>query len=278
MSFKKMLAICCALAGLGGIGSCYAAEEIIYDARLQNPPHQQVNKTVASSEFVQDADKSANAGMQVRFPYMDNQVYQVYLQTGYITDIRFEPGETVKYVAGGDTTRWKIDTSIEGDGFGAVTHLFVKPIVKNISTNLVVNTNKRVYQLMLVSGNKYNAMVSWEYGNTSAGGIQSGETFKNYAEVNPVEMDFGYKIKGVEEDWAPENVFRSGSKTYLQMKPELFDTDLPTLFIINEEGKKELVSYRYNNGMFIVDRLIKHGVLLLGKKSVEFKWKEHKLK
>lgn len=268
---KKILLACCAL--LMCAGQCHA-EKIIYDAKLQNPPHQQISAGASVAEFTQDADKAGNSGMQVRFPYMDNQVYQVYLQTGYITDIRFEPNEVIKYVAGGDTERWKIDSTIEGEGYGSVAHLFVKPIMENISTNLIVNTNKRVYQLMLVSGKKYNAMVSWEYsGSASRSGLYSDSEVKNYSEVNPTEMDFGYKIKGSGFDWAPESIFRSGSKTYLQMKPEVFDTDLPTLFVINDEGKKELVSYRYDNGMYVVDRLVKHGVLLLGKKVVEFEWK-----
>ena len=69
-------------------------------------------------------------------------------------DIAFEPGERIVIDGGlpsifsGDNVRWSISRSESGPG-GLVEHILVKPLDRGLSTNLVVNTTRRTYDILL---------------------------------------------------------------------------------------------------------------------------------
>ena len=136
---KYLIAACCAASLL--------TPQAAYCEERGNPL---AGEEITAEAYVQDAYDAANRGVEVVFPYVPHQVYQIYLQEGFVTDIRLEQNETLKYVGGGDTIRWKIDTSTTGTMANRVTHIFVKPTQRGISTNLIINTDRRTYQLLLV--------------------------------------------------------------------------------------------------------------------------------
>lgn len=238
-------------------------------AGIYEPPAAPVaGSELRPQEFITDAFEAANNGVEVVFPYIRSNVYKIYLQEGFVTDIRLEPNETVKYIGGGDTMRWKIDTAEAGRVGENRTHIFVKPLQGGISTNLIINTDRRVYQLILESGRMYNPMVSWSFPKSEEE-LRFEEKVKVYSRINPLNMKFGYKISNKSLKWAPEDAFRTDSKTYFKMKPDIVNTELPAFFAIDDEGKLLLVSFRYLDGYFIVDRLVDKGVFVLGKEQVK---------
>lgn len=226
----------------------------------------------ASSEFVQDAFEAANAGIEVMFNFFPQSVYRVYTQEGFVTDVRLEAGETLKFIGGGDTARWKIDTAVSGSPGSTVTHIYIKPTQRGISTNLVINTDRRSYQLLLESGYSYNPMVSWFYPKSDLE-IAEEKRVKSYSAINPASLDFGYKISDTKLKWSPVEVFRSDTKTYLKMKSDIVNTELPALFAIDDDKKMVLLSYRYQDGYFIVDRVLDKAVLVLGRKKVKIEYR-----
>lgn len=234
--------------------------------------------------FMYDAQSAMSNGAEIIFPYNANMIYKFYTQMGHVTDIVFEPGEKLTYVGGGDTLRWKLDTAESGNGVVNTAHIYIKPLQTAIVGDFIVNTDKRTYRFMVSSDMGYNPVVRWNYKN--AIGTSFGDVFVNsnigsknnsslniggtgeirdYAVLNPLELDFNYKIKNQELRWAPAQVFRSDKKTYIQMKPEVVHEELPALFAIDEEGKRNLVAYRYDKGCFVVDRVLNEMVLLRGK-------------
>ncbi|WP_163602773.1 TrbG/VirB9 family P-type conjugative transfer protein, partial [Klebsiella pneumoniae] len=67
-------------------------------------------------------------------------------------------------VAAGDTVRWIIGDTTSGAGATARVHILVKPTRPDLSTNLVINTDRRTYHLELRAGAAtYMASVSWTY-------------------------------------------------------------------------------------------------------------------
>lgn len=221
-----------------------------------------------AEEYIKDALDAANRGVEVIFPYSIGNVYQIYLQQGYVTDIQLPPGESLKYVGAGDTTRWLIDTNTTGDPGNKITHIFVKPIQRGINTNLIINTDKRVYQLLLVSGNSFNPIVSWNIPKSKSQ-LKAESLVRTYGTINPDKMNFRYKIDNRKYDWSPELVFNSEDKTYLKMKSAISNTELPAFFVIDDSGKLVLVSYRFVKGYMVIDRLFDKAVLIQGKKKVK---------
>ena len=71
-------------------------------------------------------------------PYSSNRVYRLYGYVGYQIDIEFARGERFAGLAAGD---------IEGIAFKADgRHLFIKPRVARLRTNLTILTNRRAYE------------------------------------------------------------------------------------------------------------------------------------
>ncbi len=254
-----------------GVGLCLISIPACayYDEPIANPI---AGSSWTTDEFVQDAFEAANNGVEVVFPFAPQQVYKIYLQEGFVTDVRLAPDEKLKFVGGGDTVRWKIDTAVTGNAGSGVTHLFIKPMQEGLSTNIVINTDKRVYQLILESGNAYNPMVSWIYPKSDIENFHE-ETERSYSSIDPTNLKFGYKISNTSYKWSPVDVFRSKNKTYLKMKSDIVNTELPALFAVDDDDKLILISYRFKDGYFIVDRVLDKAVLLSGKKKVTIKYK-----
>ncbi|MGR3438646.1 TrbG/VirB9 family P-type conjugative transfer protein, partial [Salipiger abyssi] len=99
------------------------------------------------------------------YPWSEGALYQVYAAPGQITNIALEPGERLTGagpIAAGDTTRWIIGDTESGSGSTARVHILVKPTRDDISTNLVISTDRRVYTIELRAREAlYMPSVAW---------------------------------------------------------------------------------------------------------------------
>ena len=89
------------------------------------------------------------------YPWSEGALYQVYAAPGQITNIALEPGESLTGagpIAAGDTARWIIGDTESGSGVARRVHVLVKPTRADITTNLVITTDRRTYMLELRSG------------------------------------------------------------------------------------------------------------------------------
>ena len=75
--------------------------------------------------------------------YSPNEVFLLVLHHGFQTHIEFHKNETIDTITIGDTYSWQI-TPLDN-------RLFIKPLEKNVRTNMTVITNKRTYQFDLVA-------------------------------------------------------------------------------------------------------------------------------
>lgn len=69
----------------------------------------------------------------------------------YGSDIALQPGEVIRQVMLGDASRWKVSPGTSGSGENTVAHIVVKPSDAGLSTNLVIHTDRRSYNIRLVS-------------------------------------------------------------------------------------------------------------------------------
>ena len=220
------------------------------DRSLVNP-----DRSYRSVNTTQDAINSQGDSTMV-FTYAPEQLYKIYCRRGYLTDLALKKGEHIKFVGGGDTAAWQISTS-DVDG---VPHLYIKPVVETSTTNLIVTTEKRSYQLILNTSDWYNPMVYWTYGTEDHADMmrhREQEERLRTSSINATSvenLDFSYKVKqkGEAKDYLPEMVFSDGARTYLKFKT-LPKQQVP--LFVTERGKKTmtLVNYRARDNYYIVD-------------------------
>lgn len=250
-------------------------EKYLYNEYSDNPRAAGINTSAylvnpapaRNVSFTQDAINAQGTSTMV-FQYSPNQLYKVYCRVGYLTDIALKDGETITFVGGGDTAAWMLDTSI----VGTTPHLYVKPIAKDVNTNIVVNTTEHTYQLILNSSDWYNPMVRWNYGienNINMKKQKKKDEKIIIGETNAYSVDklnFEYTVSG-NQSWKPVMVFDDGQKTYIKFKK--LKSTMPVLFI-REKNKKSvsMVNYKVKDDCYIVDKLFDEAQLRMNDKDI----------
>lgn len=214
--------------------------------------------------------------------YREGAVYQVITQTYHSTLILFEPGEVIletPYVSEPDV--WRFSRGIGLKNGVPQHHLLVKPDYSNLNSTLVVVTDRRVYQMELVSTKTtYMPTVQWLYPQT----IADGETWKQYQEeklfteqgnVRRDQVSFDYKMRHSVfkiPTWLPTQVYDDGQRTYIILNDKSLLTEYPAVF--NE--KNEIINYRVKDNIIIIDNLIEKVTLNLDGKKVTIEKKKDK--
>ena len=212
------------------------------------------------------------------YPFSGGALYQVYCAPGKITDIALEEGEQFTGsgpVAAGDTVRWIIGDTESGAGTTKKIHILVKPTRSGLTTNLIINTNRRTYLIELHAMEKtYMASVSWQYPEDQLIALrrqnQEAEATAPLATgIDLAALAFRYTIEGDSPPWRPLQAFDDGQKVYIEFPSGIGQGEMPPLFVVGPTGGSELVNYRVRGNYYIVDRLFAAAELRLGDKDSE---------
>lgn len=100
--------------------------------------------TFSTCPAFNDEDISITTDNRIKtYIYNPNEVYLLVLHFGFQSHIEFAKGEEIQAISMGDSYAWKISP--------LGNRLFIKPLEKNIRTNMTIITNKRTYQFDIVS-------------------------------------------------------------------------------------------------------------------------------
>lgn len=233
-------------------------------------PRRRVISAHAAAKVQPASDGFINA-VQV-WPFSPGALYQLYASPGRVTDIALEPGEQLNSVSAGDTVRWVIGDTTSGSGSGKQVHVLVKPTRADLKTNLLIYTDRRLYQLEMTAGpSAWMASLAWSYPQADLLALQHQNAEAQSAEpiadgVDVERLKFRYAISGDHPPWRPVGAFDDGEKVYIQFPPGIAQGELPPLFVIGEKGQAQLVNYRVRASYYVVDGLFAAAELRLGAK------------
>jgi type IV secretion system protein VirB9 len=245
-------------------------------ARISPPelpdPTARVAAANAAARMQPTRDDYINA-VQV-YPFTDGALYEVYAAPEEITDVALQPGEQLVGsgpVAAGDTVRWIIGDTTSGTGASSQVHILVKPTRPDLTTNLIINTDRRTYHLELRSTSAtYMASISWNYPEDQLIAIQQQNTQANEAApiataVDVSALNFRYQIEGDNPPWRPLRAFDDDRQVFIEFPSGIGQGDMPPLFVIGPSGKTtDLVNYRVRGADMIVDSLFAEAELQMG--------------
>jgi len=194
-----------------------------------------------------------------------------------------EPGERVLGKASGDTERWLIEQTATGPG-GGTALIVVKPTACDLTTNLVVTTDRRVYDVTLRSalcvghaggvGVEYTRLVRFYYPDELMVGAESPvlSTRPRVGEQDTVargmalsRLNFAYDIKadrGVR--WGPAHVYDDGAHVYIRLPDNARHGPLPVLFEVGRDGTRGMLNYAVDGDVYVTDRVFARAVLVVG--------------
>jgi len=201
------------------------------------------------------------------YPWSEGALYQVYAAPGQITNIALEPGESLTGagpIAAGDTARWIIGDTESGSGATRRVHILVKPTRPDITTNLIVTTDRRTYMLELRSGEKpYMPAVAWAYPQPAGGGRQAVPATPVIPAV--AARNYRYGLTGSSNPpWKPVAVYDDGRRVYVEFPRGIVQGEMPPIFVIGPEGEAQIANTRIYQHILIVDRLFGAAELRLG--------------
>jgi type IV secretion system protein VirB9 len=194
--------------------------------------------------------------------YNGDEVYRLHGYVGYQIDLQFEPGETFVGLGSGD---------LEGLSFVAQdNHLFLKPKVARIGTNLTVLTNRRHYQFDYASSDELPDPAArdliyalrFTYPPTAAPGAEvAGNIEKqlgNTADLRSRNVDYWYCGHAALKPVAASD---DGVHTRLRFGAH---AELPALFVRNDDGTESLLNFSMDSGDVIVHRVARRLIVRRG--------------
>lgn len=259
------------------------------------PSQDETTKSERSSDTI--IENAQNAATQhpaaqafinaVQFYHFDpGAVYEVVTAPGRITMLHLRPGEEIKHLAAGDTSRWLIDVVGAGNAESTNTGVWpndapaktdrvsvlIKPRFPLLQTNLVIATNEREYLIDLRSFEKtYHSAVEWTYPQAPV--VFSSQTRQRIALPARASntRNFIYSLQappGGLPPWAPEAVYDDGHRVYVQFAPSINDFRRPPLYLLDDEGMARMVNYRTDGNRYVVDELFERAALRIGNERV----------
>ncbi len=194
--------------------------------------------------------------------------------------VQLEQGEIINNIELGDSADWMVSTALVGTKTEGSYQVAVKPKLYDIATDMVITTNKRTYNIGLLSQKGQTTHVAnFYYPEETLNTINqqlssqqdqaiSSETISSATLTNLNHLNFDYILKGDKTSWEPTRVFDDGSKTFIQMPAISEALNLPVLYILRNK-QLALVNYRYKKPYYIIDGLFRKAYLISGKGSDE---------
>ncbi|MGL5836878.1 MAG: TrbG/VirB9 family P-type conjugative transfer protein [Sphingorhabdus sp.] len=191
--------------------------------------------------------------------YDTDQIFSVTGHTGYQMTIEFEPGEKIETVGIGDSSGWQVTPN------GNATLLFVKPMAVVPTTNMTLVTNKRHYNLELISRN--GARVNRDaitYVLRFRLPPPPPAIARNEDLVTPIPeamWNRNYRFEGSKE-LVPEEIFDDGSYTFIRFADTM---ETPAIFAVSGAEDENLVNSNQRGKYVMIDRVSGQIVLRHGK-------------
>jgi P-type conjugative transfer protein TrbG len=210
--------------------------------------------------------------------------------------VELEPGEVlVNEPVAGDLARWIIMHARAGPA-GANALVVVKPKACGVTTNLVLSTDRRIYDLDLESPpcsaytgsptnpkREYVRHVRFSYPAestlatkhpTRAIVADSAEhdslatsarrLNREYAVVRTRRGWFGmFGEEPLDFPWVPTAIGDDGAHVYITLPPEARQHAAPVLYAVETDGSRTLVNYTMRDTVVVTDRTFRRGLFVI---------------
>ena len=220
------------------------------------------------------------------YPYTANSKPIMACQPLRLCVVQLEAGEQLNSVNVGDSVHWRVGEFMTGKGSSGTVSITIKPTVVQAATDLIISTDKRTYNIGLMSKKgvipsilrfyypeetlKNTVLAAQKQQQT---GMKDQEVLTQSVEKTKIDLNhvsFNYQMSGDSPVWKPVRVFDDTDKTFIQLPAMSTRFDLPVLYL-SKQGKLSMVNYRYQSPYFIVDGLFQKAWLISGKGSEKVK-------
>jgi P-type conjugative transfer protein TrbG len=206
--------------------------------------------------------------------------------------IELEEGELVLNTVTGDSARWILDRAEAGPR-GRTSVIVAKPTACNLTTNLVITTNRRIYQITLDARpckgedgenphEPFTRLLRFYYPDELVRRWASAEEARRVSAaeealaVTPLgaagggppplaSLHFNYRwTRTGKYPWVPVAVFDDQVHTYIRLPGSGVGQEAPVLFLVDRKGGTALLNYAVRGQFYVTDRVFDRAALVLG--------------
>lgn len=238
----------------------------------------------ASGQSVREGDVSV-------FPYGRTQPTVVCAEMR-ICYIELQPGERISEGGPllGDPTTWSVIVYAVGEKVEWRLEVGVKPLLCGVSTNMVIPTTRRRYEMSLLSA-PCRAVDDWDHNAaytrrarffypedaewrdaqeqataaTAAARDSAAVPLTPGVGAENLRFDYTWRRTGG-FPWEPVQVVDDGSHTYIYVPEEARQAEQAILYVVEESGQRALLNYAgpRETGFYKTDRIVAHLALVIG--------------
>ncbi len=215
------------------------------------------------------AKNIAGKGINI-MAYNPYEQFMVQCSPLHLCVLQLEQGEKINNIDVGDSINWLVSTSSVGTAETGSYQITIKPKSIELATDMVITTTKRTYNVGLISreGATTRIMSFYYPEDTLKKSLQnlennnhSNEVITASPNINLDKVNFHYDIAAERYAICPDRIFDDGVHTLIEMPQDIEQNNLPVLYLENN-GKTELVNYRYKHPYYVIDSVIQRAALI----------------
>lgn len=201
--------------------------------------------------------------------------------------IELESGETLYSMGAGDNVRWNIDHGTTGPR-GQTVYITLTPTDYDLTTNLVISTDRRMYHITLDSPPQKQGLDSLNPLDSYTRHIQFYYPSKLRVVNTPAKeeprpqiatdlQELNYSYSWTTENsfpWEPLSVFDDGERVYLRIPDNI---PAGGILLLGQEGNTRAGTFIMRDGFLIIERIFEEARIILPGPPVRKRfWKRRK--
>ena len=202
--------------------------------------------------------------------YTNGVFNKIYTKVGYATVVILPPGEKLNRVTLGDRQRFSVQSVF--DKSSGCWHIYLKPAQMDIETNMVISTNRHLFNATLATSDFFKPFAKWINvpGAMDSVSVEDGALDLAVKDVN--QLNFKYVRQGKADfSWGPLNVFDDkNGHTFMNFDAAALAKNRPLVFTSGIDGEMKMVPFSVYRNTYVIDNIYDNLEVRSGSKSVRF--------
>lgn len=202
--------------------------------------------------------------------YTNGVFNKIYTKVGYATVVILPPGEKLNRVTLGDRQRFSVQSVF--DKSSGCWHIYLKPAQMDIETNMVIATNRHLFNATLATSDLFKPFAKWINvpGAVESVSVEDGALDLAVKDVN--QLNFKYTRQGKADfSWGPLNVFDDkNGHTFMNFDAAALAKNRPLVFTRGIDGEMKMVPFSVYRNTYVIDNIYDNLEVRSGSKSVRF--------
>ena len=179
----------------------------------------------------------------------------IFVKPGFKTDIFLPAGDKLQRITCGDRQRFDIKTYFDKSDLR--WHIYVQPYQHDITTNVIISTDRHTFQAKLETTELLKPFVRWNLPDDIYAGYLDRNVVMDVESVK--DLNFAYAHNGkINSDWAPLNVFDDKHwNTYLSFEKNILQRINPVILARAEDGTMVIVPYEKRGDILVMSKVYK---------------------